>query len=106
MEKSTPIAERVYRRVPTKRLVNRLGVLKYYRDEYEFINISESIQVILPLKKHIGAPGEAIVKVGESVSVGQLIVKPKKNVLGANIHSSVNGTVSSVSESSVVITVD
>ncbi len=106
MEESTPIAERVYRRVPTKRLVNRLGVLKYYRDEYAFIKIPEPKQVVLPLKQHIGAPGEAIVKVGDSVTVGQLIVKPKENALGANIHSSVNGIVSSVSESCVVITVN
>ncbi|MBR5239536.1 MAG: 4Fe-4S dicluster domain-containing protein [Clostridia bacterium] len=104
-EESKPVKERVYRRVPSKRLVNRLGVLKYYRDEYEFVTIPEPKQVTLPLKMHIGAPGEAIVKAGDSVTVGQLIIKPKENALGANIHSSVNGTVFSVSESSIVITV-
>ncbi|MBO5408168.1 MAG: 4Fe-4S dicluster domain-containing protein [Clostridia bacterium] len=104
-EQSTVIAERVYRRVPVKRLVNRLGVRKYYRDEYEFIEIPNPSQVTIPFKQHIGAPGEAVVKVGDSVTVGQLIIRPKENALGANIHSSVNGRVTQVTEASIMITV-
>ena len=105
MEQSTPVKERTYRKVPVKRLVNRLGIRKYYRDEFDFVEIPLSESVKIPTKQHIGALGEILVKNGDFVKEGQLIIKAKENALSANIHSSVSGRVTQVCESSVEITV-
>ncbi len=48
--------------------------------------------VEIPLRQHIGAPCEAVVKKGDSVKMGQLIGKAG-GFVSANIHSSVSGTV-------------
>ena len=105
MKSATPRADREYHRVPFKRLINRLGIRKYYRDEFEFRSLPLPEHVAIPIKQHIGAAGDVLVQTGDSVSCGQLIIQAKENALGANIHSSVDGVVSACSESSVTITV-
>jgi len=54
-----------------------------------------------PLKQHVGAPCVPIVKISDEVKRGQKIAQP--NGLGAFIHSSLNGTVISVSEVEIVV---
>lgn len=56
------------------------------------------------LKQHIGAPCKPVVKPGDKVKKGTLIAKP--NGLGANIFSSVYGTVESINEQMIVVTPD
>lgn len=55
----------------------------------------------IPLKQHVGGPCKAIVEVGDSVRKGQLIAMP--NGLGANIHSSVSGTVDQIDDLNISI---
>ena len=43
---------------------------------------------------HIGGPDTPLVSVGQTVSRGQLIAQP--NGMGANIHASIDGTVTQV----------
>lgn len=105
MDSSIPVKERVYRQVPVKRLVNRLGIRKYYRDEFEFVELPLPKEVSILTKQHIGARGETAVQVGDHVTVGQLLIKAPENALGARIHSSVDGKVKNISESSITITV-
>lgn len=45
------------------------------------------------LTQGLGAELEPVVKVGDKVKVGTLIAKPKHNMLGANLHSSISGEV-------------
>ena len=61
------------------------------------------LQKIL-LRQHIGAPCEAIVKVGDRVKKGSLIAKPTG--LGANIFSSVYGVVKEITENAIIIEKD
>ena len=61
------------------------------------------LQKIL-LRQHIGAPCEAVVKVGDNVKKGSLIAKPTG--LGANIFSSVYGKVKEITEESIIIEKD
>lgn len=61
------------------------------------------MRFVFPLRQHIGAASEAIVAPGDSVKRGQLIAKKPEASLGANIFSSIDGIVSSVDESSIVI---
>lgn len=61
------------------------------------------LQKIL-LRQHVGAPCEAIVKVGDRVKKGSLIAKPTG--LGANIFSSVYGEVKEITEDAIIIKKD
>ena len=60
-------------------------------------------RVKLLLKQHIGAPAVPVVKVGDRVAVGDKVAAIKDGALGANIHSSISGRVTSVDGSSVQI---
>ncbi len=84
------------RRIPTRRLIQRLG-LKAFRntgplDEREL----KPASVVLPLKQHSGVAAVARVRAGERVHEGDLIAAPPDGQLGANIHASIAGTVVSV----------
>lgn len=59
------------------------------------------MNIVLPLKQHVGGPCQSIVNIGDEVRRGQLIAKP--NGLGANIHASVNGRVVDVTEQAIHI---
>jgi len=55
-------------------------------------------RVVIPMRQHIGAPCVPLVKVGDSVTVGQKIGEIPENGLGCPVHSSVSGTVAAVEE--------
>ena len=81
------------KRLPTNRLLYRLDLKKYDVDA----PMGETIvcdDVKIPLKMHIGGPDTPLVSVGQTVSRGQLIAQP--NGMGANIHASIDGTVTQV----------
>lgn len=102
---SEPVArpERELRKVPTDRLVARLGLSKYYgkHPKGDVIELSP-IEVTIPLKQHIGAPASAVVKEGDFVKAGDLIGEISEGKLGANVHSSIDGKVVKVDTSVTV----
>ena len=51
--------------------------------------------VILPMSMHIGAPCQPVVKVGDSVKLGQLIAE-STGFVSAPIHSTISGTVTKI----------
>lgn len=61
----------------------------------EIIRMPAPDQVILPMQQHIGAPCIPVVKVGDIVSVGQLIGDSDKFV-SAPIHATISGKVTSI----------
>jgi len=90
--------ERKYRKIPSKRLIARLGLSRY--DVAAGLS-GESYcpdRVYISLRQHIGTPAVPTVKEGQQVAKGDLIAAIPKNVLGANIHASVRGTVRKVGE--------
>lgn len=94
---------RDYRRVPTYRLVTRLGLGKYDRPApYEDIEYKPK-KVKLMLNQHIGAPGTLLVSEGEKVTAGQLVANVPADALGVNIHASIDGTVTHVAEKFIII---
>jgi len=100
----TPHAMREYRRVPMERLVARLGLTEYEEctcplDEREY----RPQRVTIPLKQHIGAPSQPVVKIGDGVQHGDLIAKIPEGKLGANVHASISGRVEAVTGEHVVI---
>ena len=91
-----------YRRVPTKRLMLKLGLMEF-RNEGPLTDMRMApSRVVLPLKQHAGAPAKPVVKEGQRVRVGDLVAKPDEGALGARIHASIAGVVRSVNGSIVI----
>ena len=65
--------------------------------EDEIVRIPPPETVVLPMSQHIGAPCSPVVKVGDVVSVGQVIGDSDK-FISAPIHASVSGKVTAVKE--------
>ena len=65
--------------------------------EMEVERIPIPSKVIIPMQQHIGAPCTPVVKVGDTVAVGQLIGDSDKYI-SAPIHASVSGTVIAVGD--------
>ena len=90
------------RRVPIARLVLKLGLSKF-RNVGPLLDTTYSPKrVTLPLKQHAGAPAEPCVRTGAQVSIGDVVAKPAAGQLGAVIHASINGTVTSIDDSVVI----
>ena len=60
-------------------------------------------RVKLLLSQHIGAPAVADVTVGDMVEKGQLIAKASDTALGVNIHASINGKVTEITDRYIII---
>ncbi|MCF0228902.1 MAG: SLBB domain-containing protein [Parasporobacterium sp.] len=88
------------RRVPTERLISRLDLAKFDKDA-PMGGYIDSTSVVIPLKMHIGGPSKPTVTVGSKVVKGDLIAVPEG--MGANIHASVSGTVTSVTDTFIKI---
>ena len=85
---------RDFRRIPSRRLAERLGIIKYIDIHPEFFaKIEPPETLIISLKQHAGAPAEPVVKVGQKVSADEMIAKVSEGKIGANIHSPVDGKV-------------
>ena len=65
--------------------------------DMEPVRMPSPERVILPMQQHIGAPCTPTVKVGDSVSVGQVIGDSDK-FISAPIHASISGKVSAIGE--------
>ncbi len=90
------------RYVPTSRLMQRLDVVKY--DTHPGLVEGFAPQVVeIALKQHIGAPAACLVAVGDKIARGDLIGEIPEKSLGARVHASIDGTVTSVADGKVVI---
>ncbi len=98
--KPHPMAE--YRKVPTKKLMQRLDVMKYKNQgPLEDIGLDPQ-KVRIPLRQHIGAPANPIVHKGDQVERYDLIAEANGNI-SANIHASITGTVIQINEKEIII---
>jgi len=91
------------RQIPVKRLIARLSLSRF---ENVGPLIEETVRpeyVRLPLKQHVGAPAEPVVRPGDRVKEGELVAEPRDGALGARIHASITGTVRQVTDA---ITID
>jgi len=95
--------ERRYRQVPMQRLIQRLDVLKY--DVPAPISDKEirPTKVKISLSQSIGAASVPKVKIGDKVSVGDMIAAPKNDALSIALHSSIDGTITDITEKYIVI---
>jgi Na+-translocating ferredoxin:NAD+ oxidoreductase RnfC subunit len=95
-------AERAFRKVPEERLMARLGLSRYDKDaplQEELVRVR---RVKLLLGQHIGAPSHPMVKVGDTVTRGQMIAAPADG-LSIALHASICGTVTEVTDRYIAV---
>ncbi|WP_070000606.1 4Fe-4S dicluster domain-containing protein [Cellulosilyticum sp. I15G10I2] len=96
-------SERAYKKVPTSKLMLRLGLQTYYSHEsLEHVVTFTPQRVKIPMKQHIGVSSQPIVQVGDRVEEGQLIAQIPEAALGANSHASINGCIAEVGDYIVI----
>ena len=95
--------DREYRMLPSERFKARIGVARYDTGIPEFrAETFVPSHIELPLRQHIGAPAKPVVKVGDTVTAGQLIAQAD-GLISANIHTSIDGRVLEVTDAHVII---
>lgn len=90
------------KKVPTKRLIARIDLSDYDVAAPLNQNIFATKIVKIMLKQHIGVSATPLVKVGDIVSKGILIASCNE-ALGANIHASISGNVTDVTNKYIEI---
>ena len=60
-------------------------------------------RVTIPMKQHIGAPSSPVVETGMKVKAGDLIAEAAEKGPGVPYHASIDGTVSAVTDTHIVI---
>lgn len=84
------------RRAPIKRLIIKLGLSSFQNVGPLIDQTVAPSRVVLPLKQHVGAPAESVVRVGDRIQAGDVIARPAEGQLGAVIHASISGQVRAV----------
>jgi Na+-translocating ferredoxin:NAD+ oxidoreductase RnfC subunit len=96
------------RKAPMTRLIQKLGLRQFRNVGPLKPDLLSTDKVGIKLKQHIGAPCEPVVAVGERVNKGQVLGRPPlsngKPAMGAPIHTSIDGTVTSISGGVIWIT--
>jgi Na+-translocating ferredoxin:NAD+ oxidoreductase RnfC subunit len=91
-----------YRKVPTRKLMQRLDVLMF-RDEGPLNDLNINPEVVrVPLNQHIGAPAAAVVTEGQAVKKYDLIGKGIGKV-SSNVHASIDGVITKISKEEIII---
>lgn len=84
------------RRIPTFRLLARLGLSEYDTDAPLLAKRLETQRVVLPLLQHSGTPARPRVRAGDRVRVGDLVAEVTERSVGAHVHASIQGVVTDV----------
>lgn len=92
-----------YRRVPLKMLRQRLHVEQYECETPYRLEEPKPASVVILTKQHAGKAATAVVKVGDKVMRGDAVARMEEGALGADVHSSITGRVTRVTESAVEI---
>lgn len=96
--------ERASRLVSSSVLIDRLGIRKYVKTHVErkYIDFAPS-EVYIELKQHVGKPASPVVKVGDTVKVGDVVAQTAYEDLGTTMHASIDGKVKSITDRFVII---
>lgn len=95
-------SSREYRRAWEGRLLARLGLGVYDKTARLDDGSREAKEVKILLSQHIGAPAAAVVKVGDTVTAGDVVGKAAEG-LSVNIHASISGVVKEVTKDYIII---
>ena len=92
-----------YRRIPSSRLIARLGLMKYSGQRAEECVTLSPAQVYIPFQQHIGRPALAVRALGERVVRGELLAEAAPDALSANIHAGISGVITEIDTNGAVI---
>jgi len=90
------------RRVPIRRLMSRLGLTDFQNTGPLEDRLPPPKRVTLPLRQHAGVAAVPVVRPGDRVQLGDVLAAPAQGTLGARIHASIEGVVTSVNGSVVI----
>ena len=101
---SNPVAnpDRPLRQVPMSRLTSRIGLKKYNKSAPIIEAVPNFKKVTVLLSQHVGAPSVPVVKKGDVVTEKQLIAVAAEG-LSVALHSPVNGKVTAVGKTAIII---
>jgi len=91
------------KRLSTGRLITRLGLEAYDVPAPIDTKLQHVPMVRIPLRMHIGAASRPLVCSGQRVQRGDLIAEPPKGAMGANIHASIDGTITHIADNYIEI---
>lgn len=94
--------DRPLRQVPMSRLTSRIGLKKYNKSAPIIEAVPDFKKVTLLLSQHVGSPSVPIVKKGDEVHEKQLIANAGDG-LSVALHSPVNGVVTAVGKTAIII---
>lgn len=94
--------DRPLRQVPMSRLTSRIGLKKYNKPAPIIEAVPSFKKVTVLLSQHVGAPSVPIVKKGDTVTEKQLIANAGEG-LSVALHSPVNGVVTAVGKTAIII---
>ena len=83
-------------RIPTGRLVTRLGLAEYYGLHAHECRELTPDTVFVPFSQHIGKPAVPVKAAGDPVEAGELLAAAAEGGLSANIHASITGVISEI----------
>ncbi|MDP2361869.1 MAG: SLBB domain-containing protein [bacterium] len=99
----TPHPMYEHRRLPTKKLLARLGLTRFEHDAPWTDWPGSASPLRLLMRQHIGVPAETLVREGDTVAAGQLVAAPPEGKLGAPVHTPRAGRVASVTQAEIVV---
>ena len=94
--------DRPLRQVPMSRLTSRIGLKKYNKSAPIIEAVPDFKKVTVLLSQHVGNPSVPIVKKGDEVHEKQLIANAGEG-LSVALHSPVNGVVTAVGKTAIII---
>lgn len=94
--------DRPLRQVPMSRLTSRIGLKKYNKSAPIIEAVPDFKKVTVLLSQHVGSPSVPIVKKGDQVHEKQLIANAGDG-LSVALHSPVNGVVTAVGKTAIII---
>jgi hypothetical protein len=92
------------KRVPVSRLIARMGLSVYDVDAPLEEKPYAASRVRLPLRMHLGKPSVPCAAAGAAVKRGDRIAAIPEGALGAEVHASIDGRVTQVTDSFIEIT--
>lgn len=104
-ESPVPRDSYAWTKVPKHRIMERLDIEKYDRKLELIRHKSLPPMLNIAMKQHVGAPAVPVVGRGMRVKAGELIGEIPANALGARVHAPVDGLVSVVDKTGIILEV-
>ena len=98
-----PAKDMNLKRVPLKRLVARLDLARYTNPAPIYEEPINAKEVDIKLLQHVGKPAKPVVNVNDFVEEGDLIARYDDTSLSVNIHASIKGTVTEITDTYIRI---